>query len=88
VTKGESVMRDTVLFKVPNRVVVYIDRVKMIDTTNDDEMAHRLLKDRSYYLVTADNNPPEDNMLAAFWREDHFEFPPDLSLVTWLACVK
>lgn len=78
-------MRDTVVCKVPNRVIVYVDRVKMIDTTNDqNDLVARLLKDRSYYLITADNNPPEDNLLFAFWKEDRFSFPPDLSLIQWM----
>ena len=81
-------MRDTVLFKVPGRVVVYIDRVKMIDTTNEDATARRLISDRSYYLISADDNPPEDNILYSFWQDDRFVFPPDLTLVMWLACMK
>ena len=79
-------MRDTIVIKVPGRVIVYVDRVKMMDTTNDSELARKLLKDRSYLLITAENNPPHYKLLHIFWKEDRFEFPFDLSLGFWEAC--
>lgn len=77
--------REMLLIKTPGRVIIYVDRVKVLDTTNDDPYLKSFLEGRSYHMIAVVDNPHADHVLASFWGDGRFTFPPDLSLVMWTA---
>ena len=75
--------REMLLIKTPGRVIIYVDRVKVLDTTNDDPYLKSFLEGRSYHMIAVVDNPHADHILASFWSGEKFQFPLDLSLDFW-----